>query len=168
VSKKPTTSAIATAVNESGLPHELADLFLSEASVSRPGIRPGQPPTDLKILLKVTIHKPAPDQQKLLVRVNIVTDAFYPDSDSAAVRIAATFVVIYRFVKPMTEEAQTDSQLFRVFGQQNGVYHVWPYWREFVQSATTRMGLPPLRMPLLAPSELQFHPEDGEGEAGTE
>jgi preprotein translocase subunit SecB len=34
-----------------------------------------------------------------------------------------------------------------VFGQTNGVFNAWPYWREFVQSITTRMGLPPLTLP---------------------
>lgn len=33
------------------------------------------------------------------------------------------------------------------FGRINGVYNGWPYWREFVQNATTRMGLPPLVIP---------------------
>ena len=34
------------------------------------------------------------------------------------------------------------------FGAHNGVYNAWPFWREFVQSATARMGLPVLTLPV--------------------
>lgn len=35
------------------------------------------------------------------------------------------------------------------FAETNGIHHAWPYFREFVQSAFTRMGLPPLIVPVL-------------------
>jgi hypothetical protein len=31
----------------------------------------------------------------------------------------------------------------------NPIYHSWPYWREFVQSMSSRMGFPALTVPLL-------------------
>jgi len=34
------------------------------------------------------------------------------------------------------------------FADLNGVYNAWPYWREFVQNAVGRMGLPPLTIPV--------------------
>jgi preprotein translocase subunit SecB len=34
------------------------------------------------------------------------------------------------------------------FGHFNGIYNAWPYWREFVQSSTARMNLPPLVLPV--------------------
>jgi len=36
-----------------------------------------------------------------------------------------------------------------MFANVNGVFNCWPYWREFVQNITTRMGLPSLIVPLL-------------------
>ncbi len=33
------------------------------------------------------------------------------------------------------------------FAESNGRLNVWPYWREFVQSATARAGFPPLTLP---------------------
>lgn len=33
------------------------------------------------------------------------------------------------------------------FGRYNLGYHVWPYWREFVQSTCARMGIPPIPVP---------------------
>ena len=40
------------------------------------------------------------------------------------------------------------------FGNLNGVYNAWPYWREYVQSVVTRMGLPPLPVPVFRPLAL--------------
>ena len=34
-----------------------------------------------------------------------------------------------------------------LFAQANGTFNLWPYWREFVQSTSTRMGLPALTVP---------------------
>lgn len=33
------------------------------------------------------------------------------------------------------------------FAQTNGVFNAWPYWREFIQSMSTRMQLPPIVLP---------------------
>jgi preprotein translocase subunit SecB len=34
------------------------------------------------------------------------------------------------------------------FANLNGVFNAWPYFREFIQNATTRMGLPPFVLPV--------------------
>ena len=34
------------------------------------------------------------------------------------------------------------------FAQTNGVFNAWPYWREFVQSTTARMGTKPIVVPV--------------------
>lgn len=38
---------------------------------------------------------------------------------------------------------------FDAFGKINGIYNAWPYWREYVQSTTVRLCLPPLTLPAL-------------------
>ena len=45
----------------------------------------------------------------------------------------------------------TQDQLV-AFGALNGVFNAWPYCREFVQSMTTRMGLPALTIPVHRPN----------------
>src|SRR6266566_2163153 len=60
------------------------------------------------------------------------------------IRIEARFVVSYAV---RSEEGLTQDN-FDAFGERNGIYNVWPYWREFVQSTTARMGLPPLTLPV--------------------
>lgn len=34
------------------------------------------------------------------------------------------------------------------FGRYNVGYHVWPYWREYVQSICARIGIPPIPIPM--------------------
>ena len=38
-----------------------------------------------------------------------------------------------------------------VFGALNGPFHAWAYWREFVQNATWRMGIPPVTLDTILP-----------------
>ena len=40
------------------------------------------------------------------------------------------------------------------FGKMNGIHNIWPYWREYVQSASVRAGLPPLVVPLITGKSL--------------
>ena len=61
------------------------------------------------------------------------------------VRITAEFVVDYTVDKtiPFNNEAAS------AFGRMNGIHNVWPYWREYVQSISVRLGLPPITLPLM-------------------
>jgi hypothetical protein len=59
-------------------------------------------------------------------------------------RIDATFSIVYSL---STFEGLTEGGIKR-FANMNGIYNAWPYWREFVQSTVTRMGLPALTIPV--------------------
>lgn len=58
--------------------------------------------------------------------------------------IEATFLLLYsvKSVEGLDDEALSS------FAHLNGTYNAWPYWREFVQSMTSRMDLPPLTIPV--------------------
>lgn len=60
------------------------------------------------------------------------------------VRIEARFALTYM----LASQEDLSEENYEAFGQRNGVYNAWPYWREFVQSTTVRMGLPALTMPV--------------------
>lgn len=60
-------------------------------------------------------------------------------------RVSATFRLQYR----LTSAEGLDKRHYDAFGRLNGMFNAWPYWREFVQSMTVRMGLPTLIVPLL-------------------
>lgn len=64
--------------------------------------------------------------------------------DNVVLRIEAAFVLIYEV--PSFDGLQPPN--IKAFGEMNGIYNAWPYWREYVQSVTVRMGLPPFTVPV--------------------
>jgi preprotein translocase subunit SecB len=63
---------------------------------------------------------------------------------SRAVDISLRLNASYR----IPAEVATEPSDIKAFARSNGMLNVWPYWREFVQSTTSRAGLPPLTVPL--------------------
>jgi len=51
-----------------------------------------------------------------------------------------------RYRLPVGFEASKDE--LRAFAQVNGVFNAWPYFREIIQTASARMDLPPIVIPL--------------------
>lgn len=64
-------------------------------------------------------------------------------SDKLLAIIQADMLLLYHIEN---FEALTDDH-FKHFADKNAVFNAWPYWREFVQSATARMQLPTLTLP---------------------
>lgn len=62
-----------------------------------------------------------------------------------AVSISASFQLQYE----LAPEAKLTEAEIEAFAKINSTFNAWPYWREFVHNATTRMGLPALTLPLL-------------------
>ncbi|KQN53180.1 hypothetical protein [Erwinia sp. Leaf53] len=63
------------------------------------------------------------------------------ESSESLVVIEAEFDACYLSKHEVTKD-QLDA-----FSQNNVGYHIWPYWREFVQSSCSRAGLSPIRVP---------------------
>jgi len=59
-------------------------------------------------------------------------------------RIWARFDLRYS----LREKTELNEGLLEQFANMNGVFNVWSYWREFVQSTLLRMELPPVILPL--------------------
>lgn len=68
-----------------------------------------------------------------------------PDEMSKQVKaeITATYIAEYRVTCN-----DLDLDAVQEFAQRNAGYHVWPYWREYVQSVCGRMHLPAVIMPM--------------------
>jgi len=75
---------------------------------------------------------------------------------AGAFLIEASFALAYAF----KSLANISDEQIQEFGQRNELYNAWPYWREFVQTMTARMGLPALKIPLLRPRDLKFEKSD--------
>lgn len=82
---------------------------------------------------------------RLVVRVDFMVNVREISSQAALVNLKAVFESVYDLNRGMPAEAERDLDAFAVT---NAVVHVWPYYRELVQSTTWRMGLPPFPLPL--------------------
>jgi len=80
---------------------------------------------------------------KVLAEFEMAARQSKDDSSPLVVGISLNLALTYacESVGEFSPEALND------FGRLNGVYNAWPYWREFLQSSTVRMGLPPLIAP---------------------
>lgn len=125
---------------------QIKHIILAESVARRRALYAG-PPAELS--LKVHVKTKANEKDNL-VQVFPRFTLIGRDGDDGAdelLRVEALFVVQYRVP---TLEGITEKHL-SAFGELNGVYNVWPYWREFVQSMTVRMGLPSLTIPVFRP-----------------
>ena len=69
----------------------------------------------------------------------------------STVKLSADYLLLYSV---SSWDGILDEHL-EAFGKMNGIYNGWPYWREFVQSMTTRMGLPALALPVITGASLE-------------
>ena len=67
----------------------------------------------------------------------VLVARFDDESRDELLRIEAVFLLHYRV--PSFEGLRKPNII--AFGEMNGLYNAWPYWREFVQATTVRMGL---------------------------
>ena len=71
------------------------------------------------------------------------------DEDKLLATITATFVVRY------LSDSMPSHELIAAFND-HAVHHAWPYWREYVESITTRIRVPTVVLPLrVIPPQLQ-------------
>lgn len=63
--------------------------------------------------------------------------------DFTCMEVRGQFLAVYKATDFLTDEEQ------EAFHRNNVLYHVWPYWREFVQQMGWRMGAPFMAVPML-------------------
>jgi hypothetical protein len=125
---------------------QIGNVILAETVARRQPVCKGLP-ADLALHVNVTTETNENDLLiQVLPRFSLVGHGGAENSEEV-LRIEAVFVVQYRVP---TFHGITKENI-NAFGEMNGVYNVWPYWREFVQSMTVRMGLPPLTVPVFRP-----------------
>jgi hypothetical protein len=66
------------------------------------------------------------------------------NEDQLVATLAATFLARY-----LSDSAPSPDML-QAFNE-NAVHHVWPYWREYIESMTTRLRVPTVIIPMRAP-----------------
>jgi hypothetical protein len=65
-------------------------------------------------------------------------------STGLVIDIQATFVAEYA----IKSGAEISREALDAFSKANVGYHVWPYWREYVQSTCSRLSLPVIAIPM--------------------
>ena len=66
------------------------------------------------------------------------------EGDDTGVEITAQYGAHYT----VDSRINLPEKFVKFFARTVSMLHIWPYWREYVQSTTGRMGLPPLTVPL--------------------
>jgi hypothetical protein len=144
----------------------LQEIFLVDAKISRDPLI--ESPEALSLEHKCSTESLSSDKDKKLVSIlcNFRVAAFNGEESSKLVmKIEASFCTSYSYVsKPdihipddvdsiltHLELDEIDSILTHLEYMMtiNPISNAWPYWREFVQSMSTRMGFPALTVPLL-------------------
>lgn len=78
------------------------------------------------------------------------------NDSSLSLHIVATFLLQYSIKEPDRQQGPVDEPAFvntadvQAFAEFNATFNAWPYWREFVQSMSGRIGLPSVVIPDLA------------------
>lgn len=69
-------------------------------------------------------------------------------SEGSGKKLPLHMRVQYELKYRVPEDFKTTKAEINAFANVNGVYNAWPYFREFVQTTTQRMNLPPLILPV--------------------
>ena len=90
-------------------------------------------------------HECQRGENALLVFLNLTVDALpQGESPEPLLHVDGRFLLVYVL---RTTDGITDEHC-DAFAEYNAIFNAWPYWREYVQSATVRMGLPGLILPV--------------------
>ncbi|MCG5514334.1 hypothetical protein [Ectothiorhodospira shaposhnikovii] len=81
-----------------------------------------------------------------LVNNASVTETAPVDEEDVYLEITADFCAEYDIRDGIEDE--TLQPALEEFSRYNVGYHIWPYWREYVQGTCARMGIPPIPIPM--------------------
>lgn len=90
------------------------------------------------------------ERKKLTVTIDFRFDAKDASEEAAEedlLALSASFGLVYS----LAGDLEIEDECFVHFADVNGPYNAWPYWREFVQSVTGRVGLAGVMVPMFRP-----------------
>lgn len=96
---------------------------------------------------------------RISISVDLTFAAQWPDQTDDgvdAVSIAATFLLVYSIDQSIVLE----HECLEHFANTNGPYNVWPYWRELVQTAASRVGLGGVTVPVFRPVAFELQSQE--------
>ena len=91
-------------------------------------------------------HDPVLDRVRASVQFNLRARLqVETDAGNDLFTITAAYLLLYK----LESSEGLSQEHYDAFGRLNGLFNAWPYWREFVQTTTARMGLPSITIPVL-------------------
>lgn len=99
------------------------------------------------------------DPDRLFVTVDFEVSAS-SEQPSGSAGLMATFMAIYQ----LKDAASYDPVSLEHFASINGVYNLWPYWRELVHTAFNRIGLGSVVLPVFRIQAKKLPEEEPEEE----
>ncbi|MBU4232572.1 MAG: hypothetical protein L6277_02245 [Desulfobacterales bacterium] len=140
----------------------LKDIYLVNAKISRDPLTDS--PESLSLEHKCSTELPSFDKDNNLFHIscNFQVAAFKgEDPDKLVMKIEASFCTSYSINRDKNPAVQDDSgdDLLYLFDI-NPIFNAWPYWREFVQNMSARMGFPALTVPLLEIAAKKTAPQE--------
>jgi hypothetical protein len=119
--------------------------------IVRQQLRAGPLPEQVKLGERVQVGF-GPENRFLSVEIELTLLARYKDMpadtrpEDAALFISASYQLVYW----LESAVDLDERQLAAFGEQIGLFNVWPYWREFVSSMTNRLEIQAFYVPLLS------------------
>jgi hypothetical protein len=132
----------------------LQEIYLVDARISRDPLIEYSDALSLEHKCSTKVLAYDKDKKLSFILCNFRVIAFSSAmSDKPVMKIEASFCTSYIHKSLPDESPDKDlNDLIDEFDYSvaiNPIANTWPYWREFVQSMSTRMGLPALTVPLL-------------------
>ncbi len=120
---------------------KIHDVFLAQCRVGRLG--------PINEELRIDIDHTAEGQELNDGREVVAVLRFRLQASNLKDRSLQSFHIVAEFHAhySLDKTVKASAAALDRFAATNGVFNLWPYWREFVQSMSTRMGLPPLTVP---------------------
>lgn len=91
------------------------------------------------------VHHLRRNEDAAQLSIHVHFNVTVKSADRELLTLKATFGVDYDLNRGMPESTVAD---IPAFAATNTMVHVWPYYRELVQSTAWRMGIPPFPLPL--------------------
>ena len=90
------------------------------------------------------------EEKTLVATVQLLTEmtpSRDEESGEPVLSVEAAFDLAYEVDVEKLGDIDDREDAFRAFAAVNSMYNAWPYFREYVQTAIARMGLPPHIIP---------------------
>jgi hypothetical protein len=131
----------------------LQEIFLVDGKISRDPLIESPEALSLEHKCSTEILESDKDKNLFIILCNFRVAAFSGEApDKLVMKIEASFCTSYfqNFLPddPPLEDQELVEMIHYGFTL-NPISNAWPYWREFVQSMSNRMGFPALTVPLL-------------------